>query len=134
MYMIHINLQHLWISLSPKRSKRTINPTKTPNSVVFACVSAAGWTRPVLGQPGLHVGKMAPMRAALAPRVDTLDHLVADCTSCARRVTMLALHFFLRQRAIARGAVHKKIGAVVVQLVDRWYPTQFHHLQVKMKR
>lgn len=77
-------------------------------------MSTAGGTRPVLGQPGLHVGEVASVRAALAPRVDPLDYLVADCTSGTRRVAMVALHFFLWQRAVARGAVHKEIGAVVV--------------------
>jgi hypothetical protein len=72
---------------------------------------------------------MASVRAALAPRVDALDYLVAYCAGGARRVAMFALHLFLRQWAIARGAVHKKIGAVVVQLVDCRYPTQFHQLQ-----
>jgi hypothetical protein len=120
---------YFWISLSVQNRPKELSPTKKiPNSVIFTGMSAASGTRPVLGQPGLHVGKMASVRAALAPRVNTLDYLVAYCAGSARRVAMLALHLFLGQWAIARGAVHKKIGAVVVQLVDCRYPTQFHQL------
>jgi len=108
---------HLWIG------------AVVPKSVEFAGVSAAGGTGPVLGQPGLHVGEVSAVGAALAPRVDALDQFVADGARAAHRVAVFALHLLLGQRTAARRAVHEQVRAVVVQLIYVRQPTQVHHLK-----
>lgn len=81
-------------------------------------MSAPRRTEPVGPQPLLHVRQVAAVRAALAPHVQPLDHLVADAAQrVLRRVAAVAQPAGALQRLAALAAVRVDARRLLVQLV-----------------